>query len=251
MYVSHLDLVQPANKTVITEINDKKDHETWHPGRDPFDIPHPYIAAFIGSKNSGKSTQIKTLWYWANPKFDIVRLAQLSNRVHEYDWMTEPTLEAVPTIDWFDEQTDDGNGGRHKMLFIMEDLEFDGMEKEERHALSALLRTVCSHMSVTVFIAAQMWSTFDKRFRQQVDLFVYWPTNNVNHNRMVSKQMGGDTEKIRRIMRSRDMRPCAGRPRQSCSIWVDNSGGVQVSPHKYRINGFPIADQSEEELAAA
>lgn len=101
------------------------------------------------SPNGGKTTVAKNIALALNP--DRVYVIHVDEDTQEYDDIDCTVLTTIldlPDNSDFEDKTE-------KSLIIIEDLDYDSMNKKERSKLSYLMRYMCSHYGICLIITTQ------------------------------------------------------------------------------------------------
>lgn len=203
---------------------DKDFHEKWYSGRNMLNIPHPFRILCIGPPNSGKTTVVKNILLRAKPQFeDIVVIHCDAEYTNEYDDIDAELLSEIPAPeDW---------EGRVKTLVILDDLEYNGFNKIQRHNLSRLFGYVSTHKNVScIFCAQDFCSSIPTIVRRCSNVFIFWRMIDMDSLATCSRKTG---------LNSRDLKSIFDKmmndPRDS--LWIDNT---DHSPYKMRKNGFEL-----------
>lgn len=110
--ISHPTVPLPdENKLFRIPNKDKFFHETWHPGRNLLNIPHPFRAILAGPPNRGKSTICKNLLLRADPPFEQVIVVHYDMETKEYD-----DLKGEHFFSWMKSRTSLNSAARKRRL---------------------------------------------------------------------------------------------------------------------------------------
>lgn len=203
---------------------DKVFHETWHPGRDLGNFPHPYRAILAGPPNSGKSTCIKNIMCRANPPFEqIVLISPDPNFSKEYTGIKLVSLTKCPPPEEFP--------GDKKMLVVMDDLEYSSMSKKELGNISRLFGYVSTHKNVTVLMSAQDPISVPKCARRLANLFIFSKAPDVGAMAAIAKKV---CLTPKRLM---DLLSFCQKPYDA--LWLDYT---KDSPAPVRLNCYDVIE---------
>jgi hypothetical protein len=210
------------NKIIPLPNPDKVFHESWSPGRNLLNIPHPFRAVFLGPPNSGKSTVVKNILMRADPPFKAVVIVHCDSLyTQEYkDVDNCIMLDRIPAPEEWP--------GDRKMLVILEDLEFKGMDKKQKQSLDRLFGYVSTHKNISVCLCAQDAFNVPPCVRRCSNLFVLWRCPDMDSANLVARKAGLTAKKLNGLFDQH----CPG-PKDS--VWIDLS---DHTPAKIRINGF-------------
>jgi len=118
--------------------------------------------------------------------------------------------------------------GNRKMLVILEDLEFKGMNKQQKQALDRLFGYVSTHKNISVALCAQDAFNVPPCVRRCSNLFVLWKCPDMDSMNLVARKAGMTARKLNKLFETHVRAP-------KDSIWVDLS---DHSPAPLRLNGF-------------
>lgn len=205
---------------------DKSFHETWYPGRNLLDIPHPFRMLLASKPNSGKSTLIKNILMRValgkRPFKRIVVVHCDPNATMEYKEVESTLLEEIPPPDSFDSHA--------KTAVILEDLDYVGMSQTQRGRLERLYGYVSTHKNVSVFLTAQDPFRVPVTVRRCSNVFVLWPSRDLDMIRSLARKTGVSSHALMTMFDTKCKKP-------HDHLWFDFTPG---SPAKFRKNGYEI-----------
>jgi hypothetical protein len=221
----------PSKVIPITNV-DKGWHESWSPGRDLLNIPHPFRAVIMGPPNSGKTTVVKNILMRADPPF--VRMVVIypdgGGFTDEYQDCGNDSVEMIdyipPPSEW---------DGQKKTLCVVDDFELKGLSKEQRSNLDRLVGHVSTHRNVSVCVCNQDPYNAPPIVRRCANLYILWKQRDMVSLRTFARRLGLDLDRL-------FDEHCPGR---FDSIWVDLTVD---SPAPLRINGYDRLEWEEYSL---
>ena len=212
----------PSQVIPITNV-DKGWHESWTPGRDLLNIPHPFRAVIMGPPNSGKTTVVKNILMRADPPFArmVIIYPDGGGFTDEYeDCGGSDTVEMLdyipPPSEW---------DGQKKTLCVVDDFELKGLSKEQRSNLDRLVGHVSTHRNVSVCVCNQDPYNAPPIVRRCANLYVLWKQRDMISLRTFARRLGLDLDRLFEDH-------CPGR---FDSVWVDLTVDT---PAPLRINGY-------------
>lgn len=210
------------NKILALPNIDKAFHEQWYRGRNMLNIPHPFRCVCMGPPNVGKTTIVKNLLLRARPQFQEVYVIHCdSNYTQEYDdLVVVHMLDSIPAPeDW---------PGAVKTLVVLDDLEFKGMNREQRKNLDRLFGYVSTHKNISVILCSQDSFNVPPIVRRCSNLWVLWKMQDVDSLAMVARKTGMNAEDFKDIFTNLLTEP-------KDSLWIDHT---DHSPYPIRKNGY-------------
>ena len=211
---------------------DKAFHERWYPGRNMLNIPHPFRCVALGPPNVGKTTIVKNLLLRANPPFEEVIVIHCdSGYTKEYDDVGEnlEILNEIPAPeDW---------EGEVKTLVVLDDLEFKGMNKDQKRNLDRLFGYVSTHKNISCILCSQDPFNVPPIVRRCSNLWVLWRCPDLDAMATCARKTGMKAAGFNSIFNqlmldSKD------------SLWLDTT---DHTPYKMRKNGYTIIKKQEGE----
>lgn len=218
---------------VIFENKDKNFHESWSPGRDLANFPHPYRVLLVGPPNVGKSNLIKNLIMHAKPPFEQAFLlypggkgkneGDIKHKTDEYnDVEGIQGLDAIPPPDFFLKA---GDKKSKKTLVILDDMDLKGISRDEKGHLDRLFGTVSTHRNVSIYCTAQDWFSIPPIIRRMSNVWIIWKHKDTASMEMISRKTGENLEELFRTVA----------PGTYDSITID---GTSKTPAPLRLNIF-------------
>jgi len=222
--ISHPTVPLPdENKLFRIPNKDKFFHETWHPGRNLLNIPHPFRAILAGPPNRGKSTICKNLLLRADPPFEQVIVVHYDMETKEYDDLKGEhffLLNEIPNVSEF--------SGKKKTFIILDDLPIKQLHKPQQILLNRLYGYMSTHKNISICLCSQDAYEIPVLVRRSSNLWVLWKGVDLTSLKQLAKKSG--CENLMELMRdhlhvSYD------------SLWLDSSPN---SPAPIRVNGFKV-----------
>lgn len=212
------------NKIIPIENSDKEFHEKWTKSRNMLNIPHPFRCVCLGPPNVGKTTIVKNIVLRADPPFqEIVVIHCDSEYTKEYDDLGEiEMLNEIPAPeDW---------EGQVKTLVVLDDLEFKGMNKQQKRNLDRLFGYVSTHKNISCILCSQDAFNVPPIVRRCSNLWILWRCPDLDAMATCARKTGLKAENFNTIfnelmLESRD------------SLWLDRT---DKTPYPCRKNGFTI-----------
>lgn len=185
--------VKKANKgkgLIPFENPDKAFHEHWEPGRAVMNFPHPFRAVLIGPPNSGKGSAAKNIFLHANPEFErfIVvyvdpdggnEFADVMDGVAKED---AKVIQNIPPVEKWD--------GKKKTLVIVDDIDYDGLDKQQKINLSRLFGNASTHKNISVCLTAQDPFNIPPIVRRCANLWVLWKMDDGDAVNALARKIG-------------------------------------------------------------
>ena len=136
-------------KIIVLKSNDKLGREKWSKNRDLMNFPAGYRMVLCGPPSCGKSCIVKNLLVHAEPLYDRAILCHFDNLSRDYEDTDVETFDN-------DFPRNDDIDGSQKNLIIFEDLNYDGLSKEQKNDLASLFKYVSSHKNCSI-----IWTCHD------------------------------------------------------------------------------------------
>jgi len=220
---------QQEEKLIRIPNRDKTFHESWYPGRNLLNIPHPFRAILAGPPNRGKSTICKNLLLRADPPFEQVIVVHYDLETKEYDDLKGEhffLLNTIPNVSEF--------SGKRKTFIILDDLPIKQLKKDQQILLNRLYGYMSTHKNISICLCSQDAYEIPVLVRRSSNLWVLW--KGVDHISLKQLSKRGGCENLMDLMKrylhiSYD------------SIWLDSSPN---SPAPIRVNGYKVIPQSCE-----
>ena len=205
---------------------DKGFHEHWYVDRDLLDFPHPFRMLLAAKPNGGKTTVILNIILRVacgkHPFEKIVVVHCDPNTTQEYKDVKHDLRSDIPRPDDIDHQL--------KTLFILEDLNYIGMTKEQRGYLERLVGYASTHKNVSVMVTAQDPFRILPTVRRCMSVFVLWNNHDQDMLRTLSRKTGKSEQLLDSVLTTQ----CKG-PHDS--VWIDLTPN---SPAPFRKNGYEV-----------
>ena len=205
---------------------DKIWHEKWTLNRDPLNLPHPFRGVLLGKPNSGKTTVMKNILVRARPVFEEVLIVHCdAEETQEFDDVNGEMIDHIPSPSELDPTV--------KRLIILEDLEYNNMDKIQKAALDRLYGYASTHKNTSVLLTAQDGFSIPAICRRCCNLWVIWRIDDTDSLKAIGRRVGMKAQQFEAIF-DKYM------PNSKDSLWVDMSDG---SPYPLRINGYQMIEK--------
>ena len=218
------------NKLIPIPNPDKAFHEKWYQGRNKLNPPHPYRCVCLGPPNVGKSTVVKNLLLRANPPFeDVVVIHCDGEYTKEYDDLGDniEMLSEIPAPeDW---------EGIKKTLVVLDDLEFKGMNKQQKRNLDRLFGYCSTHKNISCILCSQDPFNVPPIVRRCSNLWVLWRCSDLDAMSTCARKTGLKSNNFNSIFNQLMLEP-------RDSLWLDMTAH---SPYPMRRNGFEIINKHD------
>ena len=223
--------VRLPNRILPLPNPDKDFHEKWYSGRNALNIPHPFRCVALGPPNVGKTTIVKNLLLRAKPPFqEVVVIHCDSGYTKEYDDIGD-NLEILSEIpapeDW---------EGLVKTLVVLDDLEFKGMNKDQKRNLDRLFGYCSTHKNISVILCSQDPFNVPPIVRRCSNLWVLWRCSDLDAMATVARKTGLKSNNFNSIFNQLMLEP-------KDSLWLDMT---DKSPYPMRKNGYTIINKKAE-----
>jgi hypothetical protein len=216
------------NKILALPNADKAFHEKWYKGRNMLNIPHPFRCVALGPPNCGKGTVIKNIILRTKPEFEEIFLIHCDPEyTKEWDDIDATMLKDIPAPDEWE--------GRVKTLVILDDLEFKGMNKEQKRNLNRLFGFVSTHKHISCILAAQDCFNVPAACRRCSNLWVLWRCPDLDAMATCARKTGMKSNSFNTIFNDLMMS-------DHDSLWLDMTS---KSPYPMRKNGFTIINKED------
>lgn len=216
------------NKILALPNPDKEFHEKWYKNRNMLNIPHPFRCVLLGPPNVGKTTIVKNLLLRAHPPFEEVVVIHCdSGYTKEYDDIGDNVeiLSEIPSPeDW---------EGKVKTLVVLDDLEFKGMNKDQKRNLDRLFGYVSTHKNITCILCSQDPFNVPAIVRRCSNLWVLWKGVDLDSMAVCARKAGMKADEFKHIFDKIMTEP-------KDSLWLDMTG----SPYPIRKNGFTLINKN-------
>jgi hypothetical protein len=174
---------------------DKLFHEKWKEGRNMANLPHPFRGVLLGPPNVGKTTFVKNILLRSNPPFEeIVVIHCDSEYTKEYDDVDAEILNEIPSPeDW---------EGEVKTLVVLDDLEYKGMNKEQKRNLDRLFGYVSTHKNISCLLCSQDAFNVPPIVRRCSNIFVLWKCPDMDSMANISRKSGLKKDELSNIFKN-------------------------------------------------
>ena len=216
------------NELLIMANQDKLFHEKWKRGRDMLNIPHPFRCVCLGPPNCGKGLVIKNILLRAKPAFEEVYIIHCDPEyTKEWDDVGGEMMSKIPPPESWE--------GKVKTLVILDDLEFKGMDKDERRNLDRLFGFVSTHKNISIILAAQDTFNVPPIVRRCSNLWVLWKMSDMDSLANTARKTGMKASNFNTIFNELMMN-------SHDSLWIDSTSGT---PYPLRKNGYTIIQKED------
>lgn len=204
---------------------DKAFHEKWDTKRDMLNIPHPFRMLCLGPPNVGKSTIVKNILIRAKPEFEEVVVVHIdSEYTKEYNDLGDNVeiLSEIPAPeDW---------EGKVKTLVVLDDLEFKGMNKQQKRNLDRLVGFVSTHKHISVILCSQDAFNVPPIVRRCSNMYVLWKSPDLDSMSNLARKANMKPEEMKKIFD--DLMP-----NFRDSLFIDMT---DKTPYPLRKNGYEL-----------
>jgi hypothetical protein len=218
------------NKLIAIPCADKKFHEHWYKGRNLLNFPHPWRGVFLGPPNCSKTTTIKNIILRAKPEFEEIFCIHCDGE-YTKEWLDcgVEMLKDIPAPEeWL---------GEVKTLVILDDVEYKGMNKDQKANLDRLFGFVSTHKNISVALTSQDPFNVPPIVRRCANLWVLWPLTDIDAMANTARKTGLKTDNFRSIFNQLMEGKRDG-------LWLDMTDG---SPYPQRKNGYQIITKKKGE----
>ena len=218
------------NKMLALPNADKAFHEKWTTGRNMLNFPHPWRGVFLGPPNCSKTTTIKNIILRGKPQFEeIIVIHCDAEYTKEWDDIDCEVISEIPAPeDW---------EGLVKTLVILDDIEYKGMNKDQKRNLDRLFGFVSTHKHISVALTSQDPFNVPPIVRRCSNLWVLWRCSDLDAMFVVARKTGMKAKGFNSIF---IQLMCEKRD----GLWLD---GTDRSPFPMRKNGYTINKEQGEE----
>ena len=216
------------NRILALPNADKAFHERWTKGRNMLDIPHPYRCVALGPPNCGKGTVVKNLLLRAKPQFEEVFVIHCDpDYTQEYDDVEVVMLAKIPAPEEWE--------GKVKTLVILDDLEFKGMDKDQKRNLDRLFGFVSTHKHISCILCSQDPFNVPPIVRRCSNLWVLWRCPDLDAMSTCARKTGMKASNFNTIFNQLNLNG-------HNSLWLDMTS---KSPYPMRKNGYTLITKQE------
>ena len=217
-------LKELPNEIIIIPNEDKHFHETWTPGRNLLNIPHPFRCMLIGPPNSGKTLLIKNILLRAKPIFKKIYVVHCDGDfTKEYEDVDATMLDSIPSPEEWE--------GDKKTMVVLDDIDYKGMNKVQAKNLNRLFGFASTHKNISVCLTSQNYFDIPTSIRRMANFFILWKTIDSDSFKMIAKKTGMKIEQFQYIFKN-----IIGDDKHS-SLWIDLTS---KTPAKLRKNGYQV-----------
>ena len=225
-------ILRLPNKIIPLPNPDKAFHEKWYEGRNMLNIPHPFRCVCLGPPNVGKTTIVKNLLLRAKPEFEEVVVIHCDGGyTKEYNDLGDSVemLSEIPAPeDW---------EGETKTLVVLDDLEFKGMNKDQKRNLDRLFGYVSTHKNISCILCSQDAFNVPPIVRRCSNLWVLWRCPDLDAMSVCARKTGLRADNFNYIFNKLMLD-------QKDSLWIDMT---DKTPYKMRKNGYTIIEKVEKD----
>ena len=217
-------LKELPNEIIIIPNEDKYFHETWTPGRNLLNIPHPFRCMLIGPPNSGKTLLIKNILLRAKPIFKKIYVVHCDGDfTKEYEDVDATMLDSIPSPEEWE--------GDKKTMVVLDDIDYKGMNKVQAKNLNRLFGFASTHKNISVCLTSQNYFDIPTSIRRMANFFILWKTIDSDSFKMIAKKTGMKIEQFQYIFKN-----IIGDDKHS-SLWIDLTSKTSA---KLRKNGYQV-----------
>jgi len=225
-------ILRLPNKIIPLPNPDKAFHEKWYEGRNMLNIPHPFRCVCLGPPNVGKTTIVKNLLLRAKPEFEEVVVIHCDGGyTKEYNDLGDSVemLNEIPAPeDW---------EGETKTLVVLDDLEFKGMNKDQKRNLDRLFGYVSTHKNISCILCSQDAFNVPPIVRRCSNLWVLWRCPDLDAMSVCARKTGLRADNFNYIFNKLMLD-------HKDSLWIDMT---DKTPYKMRKNGYTIIEKVEKD----
>ena len=225
-------ILRLPNKIIPLPNPDKAFHEKWYEGRNMLNIPHPFRCVCLGPPNVGKTTIVKNLLLRAKPEFEEVVVIHCDGGyTKEYNDLGDSVemLSEIPAPeDW---------EGEVKTLVVLDDLEFKGMNKDQKRNLDRLFGYVSTHKNISCILCSQDAFNVPPIVRRCSNLWVLWRCPDLDAMSVCARKTGLRADNFNYIFNKLMLD-------HKDSLWIDMT---DKTPYKMRKNGYTIIEKVEKD----
>ena len=216
------------NKIIPIPNADKAFHEHWYNGRNMLNFPAPWRSVFLGPPNSGKGVAVKNLLLRADPPFEKVEIIHCDpNYTQEWEDIGAEMLDEIPAPQYWD--------GEVKTLVILDDLDYNSMNKIQMKNLSRLYGYCSTHKNISVALLQQDAFSVPAIVRRCSNLFVLWRSPDLDAMATCARKTGMKSNNFNAIFNQFKING-------HNSLWIDMT---TKSPYPLRLNGFTLIHKKD------
>lgn len=227
------------NKVLILPNKDKEFHETYKQdgSDDMLSFTHPFRMLLSGGVNSGKTNLILNILIRQSIPFERILIYHCDgNFTKEYEDVDVEYIDSIPAP-----TNNEYFNAKLKTCFIMEDIDYKRLNKEQLSNLNRLYGFVSTHRNVSVLATTQTFFNINPTIRRMTNIFVIWGNDSdQSYVDMFARKVGEKPEIVKQILKSFDS--------QYDFLLVDLTGNRNmkgIKSTKLRKNGFEIIEIEE------
>lgn len=226
------------NKVLILPNKDKNFHESYEKGDDLLSFVHPFRMLLSGGVNSGKTNLILNILIRQRIPFERIIIYHCDgNFTKEYEDIDAEYTDSIPpptSMEYF--------GSKQKTCFIMEDIDYKRLKKDQLSNLNRLLGFVSTHRNVSVLATSQTFFNVPPMMRRMTNIFVIWGNDSdQTYIDMFARKVGEKPEVIKQIL--------SGFTNQYDFLLIDltskKRGDINGISTKLRKNAFELIEVKE------
>ena len=166
---------------------------------------------------------VKNLILRAKPPFEEIFVIHCDpDYTQEYDDVDATILDSIPAPEEWE--------GIVKTLVVLDDLEFKGMNKEQKRNLDRLYGFVSTHKNISCILCSQDPFNVPPIVRRCSNLWILWRMDDMDNLATCSRKAGIKAPVMKNIFDT-----IMNNPKDS--LWLDRT---EYSPYPMRKNGFEI-----------
>lgn len=203
-------------------------NEEWYAGRDELNIPHPYRVSILGRPGSGKSLIVKNIVLRAKPAFERIIIFHADEEASEYQELGQiEIVSEIPHWSEFDDNTE-------KTLFIIDDINFEQMGKQELMHLDRLVGYVSTHKNLSVIACNQDFFSLTSIVKKCSNFFILFKPLDIDELTTIGRRVGIPKMEFRGLFKKyiHDYHD---------SLWIDLT---IKTPFPLRKNGYELIDRT-------
>lgn len=173
--------------------------ESWkdNPNRSPGCIPHSFQLVCLGSCGRGKTNAMKNLFLQhqsTGKKFKKLYIVTCSADSEEWlDCEPDGVFDEMPDPEMFDTG--------EKTMLIIDDYEFQKMNKENFRKLCTLFRHISTHKSVSIMASYQSFFDLPPLLRKVANVFIIYKPNSKTELSLIANKVGMDANDLKQMFK--------------------------------------------------